>query len=293
LDRADPHQRSIALESFLEAHHLDPMFCAPVAYLAVCYSFMAQTGQMNRDNALKLANEYATKAITIEPENPTALASLAMLKLFDWKWNEGFELLQKALSINGNDPILHLMAAEYYLLFDDVEKELGHARKCYELDPLSANNVGEAARHFLFAGKTEESLKMLEEALMLDPHNLVSRNIHAYAIALNGNPKKAIEEMEATHKITGDFPLVLMAMGFIYALLDEKEKAREIISKFEGAMKENPEVNFDFAIALISLHIGDIEKFHSTYDSGISKHQLWLLQFYGTIMVSRPGMMST
>ena len=91
--------------------------------------------------------------------------------------------------------------------------------------------------------------------------------------------------MEATHKITGDFPLVLMAMGFIYALLDEKEKAREIISKFEGAMKENPEVNFDFAIALISLHIGDIEKFHSTYDSGISKHQLWLLQFYGTIMV--------
>lgn len=171
------------------------------------------------------------------------------------------------------------------MLFNNTEKALEHAQKCYQLDPLSANNLGEAARHFLFAGKTKEALKLSEEALLIDPYNLVSRNIHAYALALSGIPQRALEEIQETYKLTGDFPLVLMAMAFVYTQLGGKEKAMEIVSKLEMMMKQMPEVHLDFAIALICVNIGEMEKFYEAYDHSLEKRGLWLLQFYGTIMM--------
>jgi len=284
-DRADLLQQKLAMECFIEARKLDPKFAAPSAYLAVYYSFFAQTGHMSASEALRLANENAARAMSIDPENPTALAALAMLKLYQWEWNEGFELVKRALAFNGSDPMIHLIAAEYYLLFDDNEKEIDHAQKSYELDPLSANNLGQAARHFIFAGKIAEGLKMAEDAMTLDPQNLVSRNMHAYALALSGNPQRALDEVKATHKITGDFPLVLMSMGFIYCILGEKEKALEIISKIEGMMQANPEMHLDYAVAFVSLHAGDMKKFYIAFDRGIERHSLWLVQFYSTTMM--------
>ena len=284
-DRADPQQRRLALDSFKEAADLDPNFTNANAYLSMTYSFMGQTGQMNAMDAFTLANEYAAKALKNDQQSPFALSVMSFLKLYGWEWKEGLEMLMKALEINPNDPVSQLMAAEYYVLFNNTEKALEHAQKCYQLDPLSANNLGEAARHFLFAGKTKEALKLSEEALLIDPYNLVSRNIHAYALALSGIPQRALEEIQETYKLTGDFPLVLMAMAFVYTQLGEKEKAMEIVSKLEMMMKQMPEVHLDFAIALICVNIGEMEKFYEAYDHSLEKRGLWLLQFYGTIMM--------
>ena len=59
----------------------------------------------------------------------------------------------------------------------------------------------------------------------------------------------------------------------------------EIVSKLEMMMKQMPEVHLDFAIALICVNIGEMEKFYEAYDHSLEKRGLWLLQFYGTIMM--------
>lgn len=284
-DHAEPENRRLAFQLFHEAAEMDPKFVNPLSYIAIGYGFMGQTGQMPANEAFRLAHEYADKALRVDSENPFTLMVMAFLKLYNWEWTDGYKLVERALAVNPNDAMAHLIAAEYSLLFLNSEKELEHAKMSYQLDPLSANNIGEAARHFLFAGKTKEALDLTHEALLLDPENLVSRNIRAYALAISGEPEKAIDQLLETYKIAGDFPLVLMAMGFVYSIMGNKEKVTELILKLELMMKEAPETHLDFAIAMLACNNNDLEKFYEAYDRGIERKALWMIQFYGTLMM--------
>jgi tetratricopeptide (TPR) repeat protein len=239
---------------------------------------------MSAREAMQLAHKHGDLALKTDPGHSFAMVVSAFLKMADWKWNEGFELLQRALEINPNDSAAHMMAAEFYVLFMDPEKELKHATLAFQLDPLSANTMGETARHYLTAGKPKEALALAEEALLLDPHNLVSRSIRAYATAMTGNPQEGLKQMLEIYTVTGDHPLVLLGIGNMYAWLNEKEKVKEIIAKIEAMMEQMPEANLDFMVAMLSADIGDMEKFRRSYDRAIEKKAQWIVQFYGSEM---------
>lgn len=283
-ERAEPEQRKIAMQLLQEVVEMDPKFVSVHALLASGYVFLGQTGQMSAQEAFRLAHKHVDLALQTNPGHSFAMVVSAGLKMADWKWNEGFELLQRALEINPNDSAAHMMAAEFYVLFMDPEKELKHATLAFQLDPLSANTMGETARHYLTAGKPKEGLDLAEEALLLDPHNLVSRSIRAYATAMTGNPKEGLKQMLEIYAVTGDHPLVLLGIGYMYARLNEKEKVQEIIAKIEAMMEQMPEANLDFAVAMLCADIGEMEKFRRSYDRAIERKAQWMVQFYGSEM---------
>jgi tetratricopeptide (TPR) repeat protein len=255
------------------------------AYLAVSYAFMAQSGQMDANQAAEIATGYASKAMEIDPDDSTSLVALAFVKLYSWQWEEGRRLLDKAIEINPNDANARMAAAEYAFLFLEDDKVIESAKLMCQLDPLSANTVGQAARYFMFLGRFEEAIALADEALALDTHSLVSRNIKAGATGFNGDWENALKQIQETHKIAGDYPFVLMEMGIIYSKLGEIDKANEIIAKFETMMQENPNANLDFAIGFVAIYSGNLEKFYEAYDRGLEKKSVILLQCYGTEMM--------
>lgn len=282
MDRANQQQRELSLRLLKEAIALDPAFSNASAYLGVIYAFMAQTGQLDAGEALKIANNYVSQSLQAEPENPIALAALSTIRIYEWQWDEGFQILLKALEINPNLSILQLVASEYYLLFMKPEKELEHAVKNYELDPLSANSIGEAARHFMINGKPEEAIKLCDEALQIDAYNLVSRNIKAFALTMTGKPDEAIKILNETYQMIGDFPLLLMAIALTNKRLGEEEKVNAVIDKLEQMRSDNPGKNLDFVLALIYANTGNIGKALEAYDHGLERKALWIVQWYGT-----------
>jgi TolB-like protein/Tfp pilus assembly protein PilF len=285
IERAEPEEKNKALDLLQEAVLMDPGFVNVHALLAFEYNFMGQTGQMPANEASVLAKEHIEKALALDPENVSAMVSLSFIKLAEWKWDDGFELVQRALKINPNNSMAQMTAAEYYLLFLNREKELEHATAAYRLDPLSSNTLGETARHFLSIGKYNEALEFADEGMRLDPHNLVSRCIRAYALDATGEGETAVKEMLETYQVTGDHPLVLMALGYFYARLKQMEKANAILSKFFEMTEQMPDAHFDFIFATIYLTMGDIGKFHFYYDRGIKRRAQWIVQFYGSEML--------
>jgi len=161
------------------------------------------------------------------------------------------------------------------------EKVLEHATLAYELDPLSANTIGETARHYLTAGRPKEALDLAENALSLDAHNLVARSIRAYATEMLGNPREALRQMLETYEMTGEHPLMLMGIGYVYARMNEKGKAQEIISKIEAIQQQTPESHLDYVLAVLYANIGDMEKFHLAYNRAIERKAEWIVKFYG------------
>jgi tetratricopeptide (TPR) repeat protein len=240
---------------------------------------------MDARKAMQLANEYASKAMAIDPENSTTLVAMSLMRLYEWRWDECYELLQKAISINPNDAFAATVSAEYHLVFLQDDKVIESATLMCRLDPLSATTLGQASRYHVFLGQFDEAAELTEEAIALDPQNLASRNMKAFSAAMKGDVQKAEQVALETYRMAGNFPFVLLTVAVVYIKMGETEKVNEIVAKFEAMLQENPNANLDFAIALISVMSMNLEKFYASYNRALEKRSLLVLQCYGTVLM--------
>ncbi|MEO5906319.1 MAG: adenylate/guanylate cyclase domain-containing protein, partial [Saprospiraceae bacterium] len=197
-NNASPETRKLGVQLFEEAVAEDPGMIDALAYLAYTYAFMGGSGQIEAHKAIELTKSYSQRAMDINPDHPMALAALAFLKIEEFEWAEGYDIILRALEINPNDVFVRIVAVEYCFLFLEREKGLEHARKMIELDPLAPITLAEAARTFLFFREYHEAIKYSEKALAIDPHNLMARNAKAFATGLTGNWEEALQLMIRT-----------------------------------------------------------------------------------------------
>jgi TolB-like protein/DNA-binding winged helix-turn-helix (wHTH) protein/Flp pilus assembly protein TadD len=168
----DASMVSRAILDFQEAAQIDPNYAAPWAGIADCYAIQAWGGSMRPEDAFKLAEAAADRALKLDDNLSTAHTSKAIVRLvFDWDWPKAAHEFQRALDLNPSDADTHHWYAHYLIVANRTNDALAESRRALDLDPLSLLISAHLGWHYLQTRQFEAAVKASKKTLELDAHN--------------------------------------------------------------------------------------------------------------------------
>ena len=143
-----------------------------------------------------VAEEYAKKAIELDPKLPLAHLLLGELYLYQSKIPEASAELEQELAIDPGNPVAYYKLADAYSRaqnFDQAEKLL---QRSIWLDATSTGPyilLGKVLRN---KGETELAIRTLQRALAMDPNNAVPHHLLGQAYRDLGKTEDAERELK-------------------------------------------------------------------------------------------------
>jgi tetratricopeptide (TPR) repeat protein len=169
------------------------MFDVP-AESAASYLFTAR--MLLRQDYAPVAEEYAHKAVALDPKLPLAHQLLGELYLFHSQIDEAIAEFRKELEINpGNAAAYYKLADGYSRLqkFDEAERLL---QRSIWLDATSTGPYILLGKVLEKKGETELAVRALQRALAMDPNNPMPHHLLGQAYRVLGKNADADRELQ-------------------------------------------------------------------------------------------------
>lgn len=185
-----------AIDAYQSALRIDPEYVEAWASLSVTY--LSQTLSGYRELALGLAQaRFAIeKALEFDPDRPSVLARLANIQTkFEWDWAGARETVNRALEIAPNDERVLGAAANLANSLGQGEEALRYREQALALDPfnlLSLYNVAEALHRL---GRLSDARTAYGKVLELDPEDWGTHTQLAIIMLQQNEPEAAWREL--------------------------------------------------------------------------------------------------
>ena len=166
---------------------------------AASYLFTAR--MLLRQEFDPIAEEYAQKAITLDPKLPLAHFFLGELHLYKSRVPEAISDFQKELALNpGHAPTYYKLADAYSRVqkFDDAERLL---QRSIWLDATSTGPYILMGKVLARKGETQLAVRALEHALSMDPNNSVTHHLLGQAFRDMGRNEDAERELKIAEQL--------------------------------------------------------------------------------------------
>jgi TolB-like protein/Tfp pilus assembly protein PilF len=252
---------------FERAISKDTMYALAYAGLSDAYSLQAVFGYAFPRVNFPKAKVYAARALALDSTLAEVHNSLGFISLFyDWDRSAARAEFQKAISLNPSYAPAHLFYTWYFTASDSMAAAIREVRRAVELDPFSSlDNVrlasvlfysrqyaealaqakrtyerdpnypgvkSELARAYLFLGKCDEALAVLDQI----PPNSLGREtagVVGYTFAKCGRRTQALAELDRLRAlaIAGQYTshyaqaMILSGLGNKEEAIGELEKA--------------------------------------------------------------------
>jgi len=226
-------------------------------YSAMSYAYWqyVNIGAKQEDYITK-AEEYANKALVLDPDSPNALLILGLIEgAFRGNQQESVRYLKKALLINPNDPVvLFWLTNAYFQYVGKISAGIPLAQRLQQLDPLNQTSYALQGLGYYYDGRYDLALGQLTKAYQMDPGNL--GNLCRYALVLAYN-KKSIEafsiiEQAAKDSLNNVFSKIALLLKF--GLLKDREQVLQIMTPdFLKTCQRDAAFSYDIAIILALL----------------------------------------
>ena len=220
------------------------------------------------------AKAAAVRSIEFDPALAESYASLALIRsLYDWEWQEARALYQRAIELNpGYATAHHWLGVDWLGLIGRFAEAGAEIDLALQLDPLSS--IIREGRMFVkfLEGRYEEAAQGYRALIADDPAFYKGYTSLGRVYAQQGKFLDAIRMLEKGRSLAGDIPSILGAMGQVYALGGEPERAREILSQLERKRPNSWVPSTVFAIVHIGL--GEHERALDWLERGCRHHEL-------------------
>jgi tetratricopeptide (TPR) repeat protein len=166
---------------------------------AASYLFTAR--MLLRQDFGPIAEEYAQKAVALDPKLPLAHFLLGELHLYHSKIPEAVDEFQKELQLNpGYAPAYYKLADAYSRIqkFDEAEKLL---QRSIWLDSTSTGPYILMGKVLAKKGETELAVRTLQHALTMDPNNPVPHHLLGQAYRDLGRAEDAERELKVAAQL--------------------------------------------------------------------------------------------
>jgi adenylate cyclase len=183
-----------AREDFNKAIALDDQFARAYANLALTYIYDHLLGWSENDElSLQKANEYADKAIAIDPNLPQVY------------WVKGFADIFNR----------------------DYQQSLKHAQMAIDISPNFADGYGLLATTLNYAGKPVEAAKVMRKAMQLNPkHPAIYKVIYGEILFNKRDYQGAIENFTEALEMNPDSEECRIWLVAAYANIGDIDEAR-------------------------------------------------------------------
>jgi TolB-like protein/Flp pilus assembly protein TadD len=233
--RRTPEDLARSIEYFEAAIAADSKSALAHTGLADAHTLLVDYGLVSPSVGMPKAKAAAMRAIELDPALAEAYASLALIRsLYDWEWQEARGLYARAIELNpGYATARHWLGIDWFALtgrFTEARAEIDIA---LQLDPLSSIiREGKTFIPFL-EHRYDEAAQGYCELIADDPTFYKAYTSLGRVYAQQGKFLDAIRMLEKGRSLAGDVPNILGAMGQVYALGGEPDRAREILSQLE------------------------------------------------------------
>jgi tetratricopeptide (TPR) repeat protein len=154
----------------------------------------------------------------------------------------GIKSFEKAIKLEGKNPILHTELGKLYLLKGEIEKAESEFKKAVELKEDYLDGKIQLALIFERKGDFDQAIKKMEEIVKNFPFN-VEAHFQLGRLYFNRDRiDEAILQFEMAISIMPNHSNSLYSLGIAYERKGEKEKALEYFQKVLELNPGNPEV---------------------------------------------------
>ena len=268
------------MEYFRAALDLDPACSLAQTGLADAYTLLVEYGLISPAEGMPRARDAATRAIALDPDSAEAHSSLALIRgLYDWQWAEAELLFCRAIELNpGYATAHHWLSVDCHAVLGRMDEAFAGLETALQLDPLSAI-VREGRGHLqLLARDYDAAAATYHDLISAEPDFYKGYTGLGRVWAQQGKYLDALRMLDQGRAMAGDIPNILAAMGQVYALGGEPERAREMLARLER-MSLTAYVP-STAFAIVYLGLGEHERSLDWLENGLAVHDPPLTSLY-------------
>src|SRR5713226_8280680 len=174
------------------------MFAVP-ADSAASYLFTAR--MLLRQDFGLVAEEYAKKAVELDPKLPLAHALLGELYLYKSRLPEAIEQFQKELELNPGEAAVYYKLADAYTRMQKYEEAERLLQRSIWLDATSTGPYILMGKVLEKKGETALAVRALQRAIAMDPNNPMPHHLLGQAYRELGRTEEAERELKLSEQL--------------------------------------------------------------------------------------------
>src|ERR1700751_1770230 len=182
-----------SIRYYEQALKLDPNYALAHCGLADTYAYMGGVVMPSKEAVIK-EEEFAQKALELDPELPEAHLSLACALggAFDWR-NAQIEF-DRAIELNPNLAWAYEIYAWFLGGLGRLDEAIAKDKKAIELDPLNSFFQSALAYFLYHARRYDDAIVQIRRTLELDPASTLGRHLLGCCLLWKGDTAGAIAE---------------------------------------------------------------------------------------------------
>lgn len=228
---AESVQRSV--EVFSQAIAVDPKYAAAYSGLADAYIVAGSYGNsfLAPKTAMPKAEEAAKKALELNGNSAEAHTSLAYIRLiYDWDWKGAEAEFRRALELNPNYPTAHHWYSHELMAEGRVQESHEQSEQALYLEPTNVLMNEHMAWHHMMAREYARSIPQALKTIELDPDFVQAHRVLALNYLYTGRVREACDEFDKGVALSHDDPIARAYLARCYALFHRQAEAREILA---------------------------------------------------------------
>jgi tetratricopeptide (TPR) repeat protein len=174
------------------------MFAVP-ADSAASYLFTAR--MLLRQDFGPVAEEYAKKAVELDPKLPLAHSLLGEIYLYKSRLPEAIEQFQKELELNPGEAAVYYKLADAYSRLQKYEEAERLLQRSIWLDATSTGPYILMGKILEKKGETALAVRALQRALTMDPNNPMPHHLLGQAYRELGRTEEADRELKLAEQL--------------------------------------------------------------------------------------------
>lgn len=222
---------------FEQAIERDPGYALAYAGLADSYALMGLLiyEVLPPHQAMPRARAAARQALELDPELAEAHACLGWVKLhYDWDWLGSEEDFQRSLALDPERATTHHWYSFLLTALGRFDAATAHARRAWELDPLSLIVNANLVQPSFYARRFDEAIAQARKLVGMEPAFAIGHFWVGVADAATGRHREAIAELRSFSRLGGGALRALSLVAYAQACAGDREEARRSLAELHG-----------------------------------------------------------
>jgi TolB-like protein/tRNA A-37 threonylcarbamoyl transferase component Bud32/Tfp pilus assembly protein PilF len=265
-----------AIEFFTRATEKDNQYARAYTGIAKCYVALGLYFA-DPDVVIPKAKEAAQKALEIDDKIGEVHAVISGTYLFKPDWKKVEEYCIKAMALGPQDIYTYHVYSNLLSISGKHDEAIKVINQALELDPLSLNMNSVAGFLLLYARRFKEAMEKLLKILNVDPnfqHSLMYLGLTYLEV---GKIDDSISTLQKFYTLSEKSPLATGLLGYAYARSRRKKEAMQMLTQLDE-LSQKRYVSSLFR-ALIYMGLGDLDQTFKHLEKSYRKHEV-LVAFY-------------
>ena len=238
---------------FKQAIARDPNYAPAYAGLAGSYDLLAFYGIRSPREVLPMARDAAIRAIELDATIAEAHTSLAhFLYQFEWDFPAAEKEFRRAIEVNPNDPNAHQWYSNFLSVSKRAEESFEQIRLARRLDPVNVITNADAGLAFYLAGQYDRAIEELNQSLELEGNFYLTHFDLGLALAAKGLFDQAMAEARIAMSLWPNDPHSIALFGYACARVGRRGEAEQVLEGLHALSQKR----YVSALPIASLYVG-------------------------------------